>query len=113
MQCDLLVSNFKSPKTIALVKDNIGHIPDGSLSYRADPFTLGLKKAFDLKKQKNGVKSRCSYYHCSWYHNQVSRSSARSDGRCPSCGNWMQCIGCGTNWNDNRPSCRGCGKRFI
>ena len=113
MQCDLLTSNFKNSETIALVKENIEHISDGSLPHCADSLTLGLKKAFDLKKQKNGVMSRCSYYHCSWYHSQVSRSSVRSDGCCPSCGSWMQCIGCGTDWNGNNTSCRSCGKRFI
>ena len=68
MQFDLLISNPKNPKTIVLVKENIGHISDGSLSHCAGSLKLGLEKAFDLKKQKRqppGVKLRCSDYRCS------------------------------------------------
>ena len=113
MQCDLLISSCKNPKTIGLVKENIGHISDGSVPRRADTLKLGLKKAFNLKKQKNGVKLRCSYYRCGWHNSHVSRSSVPSDGCCSSCRNRMQCTGCGTNWSGNYASCQSCRKYFI
>ena len=52
MLSDLLVSNLGDPKTITAVKEKIGHIFDEPRSRRADPLWLGLKKAFDLMKQK-------------------------------------------------------------
>jgi len=113
MQCDLLTSNFRNPKTIGLVKENIGRISDGSVPSRADSLKLGLKKAFNLKKQKNRVKLRCSYYHCGWHNSHFSRSSVPSNGCCPNCGNWMQCVGCGTNRNGNHLSCQSCRKSFV
>ncbi|KAF9641851.1 hypothetical protein BDM02DRAFT_3133524, partial [Thelephora ganbajun] len=51
-QCELLISNFRDQKTIRLVKENIGHITDGSSSYCGGALKLGLKKAFELKKKK-------------------------------------------------------------
>jgi len=56
MQSDLLISKLGDPKTITLMKENIGHISDGSQSHRAESLKLGLKKALDLKKQKTFVK---------------------------------------------------------
>jgi len=61
MQSDLLVSKLGDPKTITTVKENIGHIFDEPNSHCADLLKLGLKKAFDLKKQKRqlpGIKPR-------------------------------------------------------
>ena len=112
MQCDLLTSDFKDPKTIDLVKKNIEQISDGSLPHRADSLNLGLRKAFNLKKQGSGVKLRCVYYNCSLRDRHVAYSSQPS-GRCSYCGQWMQCVGCGTGLNGSRPSCRSCGKRFT
>ena len=109
MQCDLLVSNFKNPKTIALVKENIEHISDGSLPHRADSLKLALKKAF---RHKNGVKLQCYNSSCSRYNVHVSRWSVRSDDRCPNCGNRMECVECRATWYSD-PSCRGCGKNHI
>ena len=116
MQFDLLISNPKSPKTIALVKENIGHISDGSLPHCTGSLKLGLMKAFDLKKQKRqfpGLKLRCSNSRCSWYSNHVSCSNVRSNSCCSNCGGWMQCAGCGYNRTSNYTSCQSCGKRFI
>ena len=118
MQFDLLISNSKNPKTIALVKENIGHISDGSLSHCAESLKLGLKKAFDLKKQNKqppGVKLRCSSSYCSLYTNHVSISylNVRQNSRCPNCSNWMQCVGCGYNRTTNYPSCQSCRKNFA
>ena len=117
MQFDLLISNSKNPKTIALVKENIGHISDGSLSHCAESLKLGLKKAFDLKKQKKhppGVKLRCSSTYCTWYSNHVPYSNVQRNSCCSSCGSWMQCVGCGYNrTNYSYASCQSCQKKFI
>ena len=118
MECDLLISNFKDPKTIALVKENIGHISDGSLPHCADSFKLGLKKAFDLKKQKRqppGVQLNCTYSYCAWYNNPVSYSSVGSNIYCPNCGSsyYMRCAGCGSSRSGNYTSCQSCAKRFV
>jgi len=52
LQCELLVSTFRGSNTIARMKENIGHISEGSSSYCAGALKLGLKKAFELKKKK-------------------------------------------------------------
>jgi len=111
MQCDLLISDFKNPKTIALVKENIEHISDGSLPHRADSLKLALKKAFT---QRNGVKLQCYNRSCSRYNVHVSRSSrsVRSDNRCSDCGGKMECVGCRADWYGD-PSCRDCKKNHI
>ena len=119
MECELLVSNFKDPKTIALVKGSIEHSSDGSSSHRAGALKLGLRKAFELKKQKRqplappGVLLRCGYYNCGWHNNPVPYSSVGSRTTCQECGSRMQCVGCG-NWRmDSCTSCGGCGKKFV
>ena len=52
MQGDLLIPNLKNPKTVALLKENIRHIPDGSLSHCASALNLVFNSAFELKKKK-------------------------------------------------------------
>ena len=52
LQCELLVSSFRDASTIARVKENIGHISNGSSSHCAGALKLGLKKAFELKKKR-------------------------------------------------------------
>ena len=62
MQCELLISDLKDPKTILLVKENIGRISGGSSSRSASALEFGLKKAFEFKKQIRqppGVQLRC------------------------------------------------------
>lgn len=122
MQCELLISKFNNPKTIELVKENIEHISDGSSSHCADALKLGLKKAFDLKKQKKqplGVKLRCSYGSCQWYKKHPLYSSVGSTVYCQVCLNrgrgscHFQCVGCGCNRTSTCASCESCGKRFI
>ena len=118
MQCELLISKFNDPKTIALVKESIGNISDGSSSHCAGALKLGLKKAFDLKKQKRkppGVLLRCVYNGCGWYNDRISYSSIGSNTYCPHCnsGYYMQCVGCGCSRTRSYPSCQGCGERFI
>ena len=120
MECELLVSNFKDPKTIGLVKENIRHFADGSSAHCADALKLGLKKAFKLKKPSvAGVRLRCNYSSCAWYSNHVSYSSVGSGVYCQNCQNYrygnryLLCVGCGYNRTGNYASCQSCGKRFI
>ena len=114
-QCNLLMSNSRDPKTIALVKENIGHIFDGSLPHCADLLNLGLKKAFDLKKQERqpSVMLRCWKGSCSQYNRLISYSTVASDGNCRTCGCILECADCRADRRDNRASCERCGKRFV
>ena len=48
------MSSFRGANTIARVKENIGHISNGSSSHCAGALKLGLKKAFELKKKRKG-----------------------------------------------------------
>ena len=118
MECELLVSNFKDPKTITLVKESIRHSSDGSSSHRAGALKLGLRKALELKKQARrppGVLLRCSNSYCGWYSNPVPYSSVGSNTYCPNCRNgyYMRCVECGYDRTSDYPSCRNCGKSFV
>jgi len=119
MQCELLISNFKDSKTIALVKENIGHISDGSSSHCGGALKLGLKKAFELKKKKRqppGVKLRCVHWSgCVWHNKDIPYSSVGSRLHCPnlSCGYTMQCAGCGYQRDGIYASCQSCGGMFV
>ena len=118
MQCDLLTSSFKNPKTIALMKENIGHISDGTSPHCAIALKLGFKKAFDVKKRERGVLLRCPNYRCGWYGGTISYSSVGSEAFCPSCSNYrskyyLECVGCGYSRSGSYTSCQSCGKRFI
>ena len=117
MQCELLVSNFNDPKTIRLVKENIARISDGSSSHAGGALKLGLKKAFELKKQKRqpaGVLLRCSNPGCTRYSNPVSCTSVPANGICGICrSHWMRCVSCGINRTGNYTSCQSCGKTFV
>jgi len=113
MQCELLVSNFKDPKTIGLVKDNIGRISDGSSSHCAGALKLGMKKAFEKKR---GVKLRCNNCDHIWNNSSGSYSSIGSRVYCQNCGGkrYLRCVGCGSDRTSNySESCQGCGKRFM
>jgi len=108
MQCDFLVSSCKSPSTVALVKQSIRQISDGSSSHSAGALKLGLEKAFNSRKQANRVKLRCSYTSCTSYSNHVSYSSIGSGTYyCQMCLNrgwgnrYFQCVGCGHNRTSN------------
>ena len=119
MQCDLLVSNFKDLKTIALVKENIGNVSDGSSSHSADALKLGLKMAFELKRQ-NCARLRCSHGNCPWYNSHPSYSTVGPTIHCQSCidrgwGNrYLQCVSCGyQRTGTSYSSCQSCRKMFI
>ena len=116
-QWDLLISNFKDSKTIALVKENMRRISNGSSPHCAATLKLGLQKAFDLK---TGVRLRCSYSRCIWYTDRVSYSSVGKDTAfCQMCRNrdwgdrYFQCVGCGSNRTGAHALCKSCGKRFL
>ena len=137
MQCDLLMSNSKDPKTMALLKENIGNISDGSLPYCRDSLKLGLWKASDLKKQEAeakerqkreeeerqkqllGVKLRCPSGNCGWYSNYPPYSSIASATYCPMCqsnsrgSRFFACVGCGQVRNGTYASCQSCAKQFV
>ena len=125
MQCDLLISDFKNPTTIALMQENIGHISDGSSPHRVSALKIGFKKAFELKKRNSGVLLRCPNTSCKWYSNPVSHTTLGTSIYCPRfCGGYvindnfshycMQCVGCGC-WRTNYTyiSCKSCGKKFL
>ena len=114
MECDLLISNFKNAKTIDLVNENIGRISGGSSSHSASALKLGLKKAFDLKKQPpvTGVNLlRCSNSYCTWYRNPRSYSSVNTSNglTCNNCNYHLQCAGCGYNRTGQYRTCQSCG----
>ena len=111
MQCDLLLSDFKKPDTIALVKEKIRHIPGGSFPHCGGALNLVLKKGFELKKQKRQPPG--AELHCPWGHKCVSYSSIGSGLCCPSCGNYMTCAHCGYSRTSSYSSCKSCGSRFI
>ena len=52
-QRDILTSNLKNPKTIALMKENIGNMSDRSSPRCAGALKLGFEKAFELKKRES------------------------------------------------------------
>ena len=64
IQCKLLISNNGHPKTVRLMKESVGRISDGPSSHSLDQLKLGLKKAFEFRKQQRktpGVPFRCVY----------------------------------------------------
>jgi len=117
MECELLISNIRDPKTVARVKENIERSSDGSSSHRAGALKLGLRKAFELKKQKKqplGVLLQCGSSRCALYDNPVPRSSVGSNSICPTCSiYYMVCVGCRHTRTGDYASCQGCGKNFA
>ena len=117
MECEVLISNFKDPKTIALVKETVGQISDGSSSHRASALKLVLKKGFELKKQKRQpsvVFLRCVLSGCGWHAINVPYKSVGSNIYCLCCrrNNYMQCTGCSHARTSTYTSCQNCGKTF-
>jgi len=126
MQCELLISDFKNPTTIALMQENIGHISDGSSPHSANALKLGFKKASEFKKQNSGVLLRCPNTGCGYYSNPAPYTFVGSNTYCPQCYNnyrykdynnnrysYMQCVGCGyQRTNNSLTSCQGCKKKF-
>ena len=121
MECELLISQFKDSKTIELVNQNIGQISGGSSSHSAGALKLGLKKAFDLKKQKQqppppvGGSLLCTSPNCAWNSGPgIPYSSIGLNVACTNCNSYyMKCIACGTARAGNYASCRSCNKSFV
>jgi len=120
-QCELFISSFKDPKTVTRVREIVDDISDGSSPHRAGALKLGLKKAFELKKQRRqppGVLLRCSHISCVWYNNHVSYTAIMSK-HCQHCRSnrwgerYLVCAGCGYARNGGYTSCQSCGKRFL
>lgn len=119
MESDLLVSKFKGPRTIALVKEQIKYASDGSLPHCARALKLGLEKSFKLKKKGKGVKLRCTYSSCTWYSNHPSYSTVGSAAiYCQMCLNngwgsrYLRCAGCEYDRTAAYTSCQSCKKNF-
>ena len=123
MECDLLISDFRNPTTIALMQENIGHISDGSSPHYAGALNLGFEKAFELKKREGYVLLRCSNSNCGWHKNPVPHSSVGSNPYCSQCATFnryngytnrypIQCTGCGYQRSSGYTSCQGCRKMF-
>ena len=115
MEFELLISNSKDPKSIALVEENIGHISDGSSSHCAGALKLGFKKAFELKRQPPGVLLRCPISGCAKNTTPVSCLAVGSNAYCNNHRSYyMQCAGCSYNRTHvSYASCQSCGKRFL
>ena len=114
LECDLLTTKFRDPKTVVLVREKIGGIFDGSLSHRAGTLKLGLEKAFEVKKQKVYSQLQCPNHSCARHGNPVSYSSIGSSTRCPNCRQFhMRCTACGHDRLGTYMSCKKCGKKFI
>ena len=121
-QCELFISSFNDPKTVTRVREIVDDISDGSSPHCAGALKLGLKKAFELKKQKRpppGVLLRCGNTNCAWYKNHTSYTSIGSNIYCPNCRNcgygnqYLQCGGCRYNRTGRFASCQSCGKKFL
>ena len=125
-QWDLLIANFKDPKTVALVRDRVDDISPGSSFHRASVLKIALKKAFELKKKKRqppGVLLRCSNSNCTRYRNHVSCSKVGLALTCSlyhhphpwgiPVSYYFQCVSCGSNRTGNYKSCKECGVRFA
>ncbi|KAF9785410.1 hypothetical protein BJ322DRAFT_1063012 [Thelephora terrestris] len=118
---DLLIPNLKDSETFARVKENVGLMSSGPSSRCVGTLKVGLKKSFELKKQKrqpSGVKLRCSYLDCSQYHTYPSYSSLRSYycQLCMARNRWspyLRCTGCTHVRDGNYTSCQRCGKKLI
>ena len=119
MECELLTSNFKDPKTVELMKENIGRISNGSSSYSAGALKSGFKKAFELKKQKRSVLLRCPRVGCARNTTPVPYSAVGANVYCTNCqynygSYYMQCTGCSHGRTDgSHVSCQGCKKKFL
>jgi len=123
LECELLISNSKDPKTVALVNETIGHVSDGSSPQCAGALKLWLKKGFEVKKQKLGAGAllRCPRNGCARNKYPVSSRVAGSDISCQICKYYygeypMKCNACGTpRATFSLHKCAGwsCGKEFV
>ena len=116
IQCDRLISDFKGPKTIALVREKIRQIPDGSLSHCASALNLVFQKAFELRKKRRHppwAKLRCSNPGCSWIKTPSRSRLLRQILPIVLVAGLGATNGCGYNGTGNYASCQGCGKVSV
>ena len=122
IQWDLVIANFKDPKTITLLRDKVEDASFGSSSHRVGVLSAALKKAFEFKRNNRkppGVMLRCSATYCTAYNNPPSYATIGSDIYCELCyGRWpgrrcFQCAGCGANRLRAYTSCQSCGGMFV
>ena len=72
IQWDLVIANFKDPKTITLLRSQVENASFGSSSHRAGVLNVALKKAFEFKRkntQSPTVHLRCAATFCTEYNN--------------------------------------------
>ena len=120
IQWDLVIANFKDPKTIALLRDKVEDSSFGSSSHRVDVLNAALKKAFEFKRKSKqpSVLLRCP--SCTGNGNPLSYATVGSDIFCWSCLNrwphyqyYLQCTGCGANRTGDYESCQSCRGKFV
>lgn len=119
MECEALTSNFGHPKTIALMKEKIGRISDGSSPHCAGALKLGLEKAAKFKSQRRrppGVQLRCGNDGCGWFNGAIPYTTLGLRISCPRCSyiGYLQCVEC-RYYRDaySCTACQGCGKDFV
>ena len=120
IQWDLVIPNFKDPKTIALVRGKVEDASFGSSSHRAGVLNVALKKAFEFKRKNReppGVLLRCSATYCTGYNNPFPYATVAAKLYCQLC-QWrgycyFQCTGCGANRAGVYASCRSCRRKFV
>ena len=120
IQWDLVIPNFKDPKTIALVRGKVEDASFGSSSHRAGVLKVALKKAFELKKKgrQPSVLLRCPIISCTWYKNPFSREAAATNISCQCHSQlgvicYFQCTSCGFSRTGNYTSCQSCRREFV
>ena len=67
IQWDLVIANFKDPKTVALLRGKVEDASFGSSSHRAGVLNIALGKAFEFKRKNRrpaGVLLQCSSTYC-------------------------------------------------
>ena len=120
-QWDLLIANFKDPKTVALVRDRVEDISPDSSSHRASVLKVALKKAFELKKKRRQppvARLLCCNHKCAHYRNSVSYTQIVADIGCQFCRGFgpaylFKCANCESVRRIDSSSCERCGSRFV
>ena len=114
-QCELFISSFQDPKTITRVREIVGNISDGSSPHCAGVLKLGLKMAFEQRRQASDVLLQSSYDGGAWYNYHVAHTSVESNTCCQNCGDCnygSQYQRYGGGGMDCLP-CEGCGEEVY
>ena len=123
IQWDLVIPNFKDPKTIAFVRGKVEDASFGSSSHRAGVLNVALKKALEFKRknrQPPSVLLRCPTTYCTGYNNPFLYATVGSKLYCQWCRNsvppqkcYLQCAGCGASRTGAYESCQSCRGKFV